>query len=54
MPRVCFLGDECYENAKRQADACQAAGRMLQGHCEGTSGRHGQNIYWTLGCGVAQ
>eukprot|EP00913_Durusdinium_trenchii_P000797 g744.t1 len=43
--------DECYENAKRQADACQAAGRMLQGHCEGTSGRHGQNIYWTLGCG---
>ncbi|CAK9058874.1 Golgi-associated plant pathogenesis-related protein 1 (GAPR-1) (Golgi-associated PR-1 protein) (Glioma pathogenesis-related protein 2) (GliPR 2) [Durusdinium trenchii] len=38
--------DECYENAKRQADACQAAGRMLQGHCEGTSGRHGQNIYW--------
>ncbi|CAE7460953.1 GLIPR2 [Symbiodinium natans] len=38
--------DECYANAKRQADACQAAGRMLQGHLEGPSGRQGQNLYW--------
>lgn len=38
--------DECYDLAKKQAQACQAAGQMLRGHCDGASGRHGQNLYW--------
>lgn len=38
--------DECYDLAKKQAQACQAAGQMLRGNCDGASGRHGQNLYW--------
>ena len=30
-----------------QADKCQAEGRMFHDNCEGPSGRHGQNIFWT-------
>jgi len=43
--------DECYRNAKKQANACQAAGKMLKGNCEGSHGRQGQNLYWNpCGC----
>ncbi|CAL1160271.1 unnamed protein product [Cladocopium goreaui] len=38
--------DECYQSAKKQADACQAKGCMFHGTTSGPSGRHGQNIYW--------
>lgn len=38
--------DECYDLAKKQAQACQAAGQMLRGNCDGAYGRHGQNLYW--------
>lgn len=39
--------DECYLSAKKQADACQKASNMFHGHCEGPSGRHGQNAFWS-------
>ena len=41
---VTFLGVEISD-----VEACQAAGQMLRGHCDGASGRHGQNLYWSLG-----
>lgn len=39
--------DECYIEAKKQADACQAKSSLFHGHLEGPSGRHGQNAYWS-------
>jgi len=38
--------DECYQAAKKQANACQAKRCMFHGTTEGPSGRHGQNIFW--------
>eukprot|EP00930_Biecheleria_cincta_P097334 TRINITY_DN89059_c0_g1_i1.p1 TRINITY_DN89059_c0_g1~~TRINITY_DN89059_c0_g1_i1.p1 ORF type:complete len:229 (+),score=36.31 TRINITY_DN89059_c0_g1_i1:40-726(+) len=37
--------EECYEQAKKQADECQAQDKLFHGYCEGPSGRHGQNAY---------
>jgi len=38
--------DECYIEAKKQANACQARGSLFHDHLQGPSGRHGQNGYW--------
>lgn len=38
--------DECYLEAKTQADACQAKSSLFHGCLSGPSGRHGQNAYW--------
>lgn len=36
--------DDCYREAKEQADICQAQGKMIHGHPLGF--HHGQNIFW--------
>eukprot|EP00931_Biecheleriopsis_adriatica_P043725 TRINITY_DN24983_c0_g2_i2.p1 TRINITY_DN24983_c0_g2~~TRINITY_DN24983_c0_g2_i2.p1 ORF type:complete len:389 (+),score=95.88 TRINITY_DN24983_c0_g2_i2:27-1169(+) len=36
---------ECYEHAKKQANACQAKGALFHGNRQGRSGLHGQNIF---------
>jgi len=41
--------DECYREAKKQADACQAKSTLFHGCLEGPSGQHGQNAY---GCSM--
>lgn len=38
--------DECYVEAKKQADACQEKSQLFHGYLQGPSGRHGQNGYW--------
>eukprot|EP00930_Biecheleria_cincta_P031744 TRINITY_DN22012_c0_g1_i2.p1 TRINITY_DN22012_c0_g1~~TRINITY_DN22012_c0_g1_i2.p1 ORF type:complete len:333 (-),score=71.41 TRINITY_DN22012_c0_g1_i2:250-1248(-) len=37
---------ECYDLAKKQADACQAQKQLCHGNLDGPSGKHGQNVYW--------
>lgn len=44
--------DECYIEAKKQANACQARGALYHDHMEGPSGRHGQNGYWSSAPGT--
>lgn len=39
--------NECYLEAKKQANACQARGSLFHGHLNGPSGRHGQNAFWS-------
>jgi len=39
--------DECYQEAKKQADDCQRRRALGHGHLTGPSGRHGQNAYWS-------
>eukprot|EP00927_Polykrikos_kofoidii_P060976 TRINITY_DN5586_c0_g1_i1.p1 TRINITY_DN5586_c0_g1~~TRINITY_DN5586_c0_g1_i1.p1 ORF type:complete len:417 (+),score=62.33 TRINITY_DN5586_c0_g1_i1:47-1252(+) len=38
--------DECYIEAKKQADECQRKRQLGHGHTSGPSGNHGQNAYW--------
>lgn len=39
---------ECYNNAKAQANYCQhCVGGLEHGHQQGASGRHGQNAFWS-------
>eukprot|EP00933_Yihiella_yeosuensis_P019744 TRINITY_DN1594_c0_g2_i1.p1 TRINITY_DN1594_c0_g2~~TRINITY_DN1594_c0_g2_i1.p1 ORF type:complete len:257 (-),score=55.80 TRINITY_DN1594_c0_g2_i1:218-988(-) len=39
--------EDCYLEAKKQADACQAKDDLFHGHLEGKSGRHGQNAFFS-------
>lgn len=38
--------DECFVEAKKQADECQAHGEVVSGNRAGPSGEHGQNIFF--------
>lgn len=44
--------DECYAAAKRQADTCAARRALGHGNCDGPSGRHGQNAFWSSAGGA--
>merc|ERR1719240_415330 len=35
--------EECFVEAKKQAEACQAKSTLFHGYLTGASGRHGQN-----------
>merc|ERR1719240_1625556 len=39
--------EECYEFAKKQADACQSSNNLHHGN-QGPSGSHGQNAFWSI------
>jgi len=49
--RALAWSDECFEEARRQANACQSQSSAFYGHMSGSSGSHGQNIF---GCGAQE